>query len=116
MKNPVYIIVLSAIMLLAIASHAAAEGLPVSKYLEDPEHKNEIVQFYLSSVYTGIILANSRIAPPLFCMSDANSESPFTLIDKRIQKLQKEKRLTEETTIDSIMMDLLIDEFPCKKH
>lgn len=95
------------------ADFSSAEGLPVSKYLEDPEHKNEILGFYLDAVFTGINLANERIDPPLFCMDQKISESAFTIIDKRIMKLQKEKRLSQGMTVDSIMMDILIDEYPC---
>jgi hypothetical protein len=96
------------------ADFSSAEGLPVSKYLEDPEHKNEILGFYLDAVFTGINLANERIDPPLFCMNQDSQESAFDIIDKRLTKLQKEKRLSKDATIDSIMMDILIEEYPCK--
>lgn len=96
------------------ADFSSAEGLPVSKYLEDPEHKNEILGFYLDAVFTGINLANERIDPPLFCMNQDSQESAFDIIDKRLMKLQKEKRLSKDATIDSIMMDILIEEYPCK--
>jgi len=101
-------------ILLTVSSYSSAEGLPVAKYLEDPEHKNEVLIFYLSTLYTGINLANSRANPPLFCVAGAEADSAFAVIDKRIMKLQKENKLTEETTVDSIMMDILIDEYPCK--
>jgi hypothetical protein len=92
----------------------SAEGLPVSKYLEDPEHKNEILGFYLDAVFTGINLANERIKPPLFCMDQKKSESAFSAIDKRILQLQKKKQFSPDMTVDSIMMDILIEEYPCK--
>ena len=107
-------VLLLASLLLTVSSHTSAEGLPVTKYLEDPEHKNEVILFYLNTLFSGINLANSRLKRPLFCMSDANPESAFEMIDKRIKKLQKEKNLTEDKTVDSIIMDVLIDEFPCK--
>jgi hypothetical protein len=96
------------------AGFSLAEGLPVSKYLEDPEHKNEILGFYLDAVFTGINLVNERIKAPLFCIDRNTSESAFTAIDKRIQKLQKEKRLSPDMTVDAIMIDVLIEEYPCK--
>jgi len=107
-------LLLITILLFTGSSYSSAEGLPVSKYLEDPEHKNEVILFYLSTLYSGINLANSRIKPPLFCMAGAEPDSAFTAIDNRIMKLQNEKKLTGETTVDSIMMDILIDEYPCK--
>lgn len=108
------IALLAATLLLTTVSHSSATGLPVGKYLEDPEHKNEVILFYLSNVFAGINLANSRMKPPLFCMSGANPDEAFNLIDNRIKKMQAEKKLTENTTIDAIMMDILIDEYPCK--
>jgi len=107
-------VILASLFIMLPAGFSSAEGLPVSKYLEDPEHKNEILGFYLDAVFTGINLVNERIKPPLFCINQNNSESAFTAIDKRIQKLQKEKRLSPEMTVDSIMMDVLIEEYPCK--
>lgn len=91
-----------------------AEGLPISKYMEDPEHKNDIVGFYLNAVFSGINLANERISPPLFCMNENGQESAFNKIDNRINKLKKEGRLSAEMTVDSIMLDILIEEYPCK--
>lgn len=91
-----------------------AEGLPVSKYLEDPEHKNEIFGFYLDAVSTGINIANGRIKPPLFCLNKDASLFAYDIIDKRIKKLQQEKRLVPDMTVDSIIIDLLIEEYPCK--
>lgn len=106
--------IIATILVIFSSGFSAAEGLPVSKYLEDPEHKNEIIGFYLEAVFTGIKLANDRITPPLFCMDQENSDSAFTSIDRRIAKLQKEKRLSPEATVDSIMIDILIEEHPCK--
>jgi hypothetical protein len=103
-----------AVLLLTISSVSSADGLSVSKYLEDPEHKDQVISFYLNAIFTGINLANSRLEKPLFCMSDASTDSPFARIDSKIQKLQQEKKLHEDMTIESIMMDILIDEFPCK--
>lgn len=113
MKKIVFALLL-AVLLLGNGADSLAEGLPVTKYLEDPEHKDEVILFYLSNVFAGINLANSRLATPLFCMGGAGPDSAFTMIDKRIKKMQLEKKLTEESTIDSIMMDILIDEYPCK--
>lgn len=93
---------------------ASAEGLAVARYLEDPEHQNEFILFYLNTLYAGINLANERMSKPLFCMREDSANSAFMLIDKRIDKLQREKKLTEKTTVDTIVMDLLIEEFPCK--
>jgi hypothetical protein len=81
---------------------------------EDPEHKDEIIGFYLDAVFTGINLVNARITPPLFCMEQQSPESAFAAIDKRIMKLKKEKSLSPDKTVDSIMMDILIEEYPCK--
>jgi hypothetical protein len=102
------------VLLSTITTNSFADGLPVARYLEDPEHKNEVMLFYLSTIFTGINLVNNRIKPPLFCMSSENPSSAFELIDNRIKKLQKEKKLNDDMTVDSIMMDLLVDEFPCK--
>jgi len=106
--------VLASLSITFAAAFSWAGGLPVSKYLEDPEHKNEILGFYLDAVSTGINLANERIKPPLFCMSQNSSESAYDIIDKRIEKLQKENRLLPDMTVDSIMIDILIEKYPCK--
>ncbi len=113
MKKVNYMAIISLFIILS-AAFSAAEGLPISKYLEDPEHKNEILGFYLDAVFTGINLANERLDPPLFCLDQMRSESAFTIIDKRVMKLKKEKRLSPEMTVDSIMMDILMEEYPCK--
>lgn len=97
-----------------LPSGSAAEGLPVSKYLEDPDHKNEIVGFYLDAVFSGITLANMYANPRIFCMAQSNSESPYELIDKRIAKLKQENKLNDDSTVDEIIMDILIDKYPCK--
>lgn len=107
-------VIIASLFIALTACFSSAEGLPVSKYLEDPEHKNEILGFYLNAVFTGINLVNERIKTPLFCIDRNSSESAFTAIDKRIQKLQKEKRLSADMTVDSIMMDVLIEEYPCR--
>lgn len=109
--------ILTALLLfLAInVSRVNAEGLPVAKYLEDPEHKNDILGFYLEAVFSGINLVNQRIDPPLFCFRESGQESAYAIIDKRIKKLQNEKKLSPDMTIDSIMMDILIEEYPCKQ-
>lgn len=113
MKKVSAIIPVSLFILLSAGS-SQADGLPVSKYLEDPEHKDEIIGFYLDAVFTGINLANERISPPLFCMNRQSPESAFAAIDKRILKLKNEKLLSPDKTVDSIMMDILIEEYPCK--
>ena len=101
-------------LIIVSAGFSSAEGLPVSKYLEDPEHKDEILGFYLDAVFTGINLANQRMESPLFCVNQKKHDSAFTVIDKRIMKLQKENQVTPDMTVDSIMMDILIEEYPCK--
>ena len=106
--------ILVSLFLVLSVDLSSAEGLPVSKYLEDPDHKNEILGFYLDAVFTGINLVNERIKPPLFCIDLKSSDSAFTIIDKRIAKLQKEKRLSPDMTVDSIMIDILFEEYPCK--
>src|SRR6185369_11600291 len=98
----------------ALPSESIAAGLPVSKYLEDPEHKNEIIGFYLDAVFSGITIANERVNPPIFCMDLENTVSPYEMIDKRIAQLKQEKRLKDNLTVDEIIMDLLIREYPCK--
>lgn len=113
MKTTIFALLLP-VLLFGTMTDSLAEGLPVAKYLEDPDHKNEVILFYLSNVFTGITLANSRMATPLFCMRGAGQDSAVTLIDSRIKKMQLEKKLTEESTVDAIMMDILIDEYPCK--
>ncbi len=95
-------------------SNSGAEGLPVAKYLEDPEHKNEIVGFYLNAVFSGISLANERANPRLFCMSQGNTESPYEMIDRRIAQLKQDKRLKDDSTVEEIIMDILIKEYPCR--
>jgi hypothetical protein len=114
MKKTASILVLSLALLIASNTVVAADGLPVAKYLEDPEHKNDIFGFYLNAVFSGITLANNRLKQPLFCMDQTNPEPAFEKIDKRISKLQKDKRLTADLTVDSIMIDILIEEYPCK--
>ena len=106
---------LAAFLLLAsLPSDSTAEGLPVSKYLEDPEHNNEIVGFYLDAVFSGITLANKHANPRIFCMVQGNAESPYEMIDKRIAQLKQEKRLNEDLTVDEIIMDILIRKYPCR--
>lgn len=96
-----------------IPEYAAADGLPVAKYLEDREHKNEIFSFYLNSVFTGINLANNRMKSRLFCMENAEV-SAFEMIDRKINKLRQEKLLNGDMTVDDIMLDVLLEEYPCK--
>ncbi|NVN98508.1 MAG: hypothetical protein HXX17_04220 [Geobacteraceae bacterium] len=113
MKKYIALIVVSTLIAL---SHqvVSAEGLPVSKYLEDPEHKNDILGFYLDAIFKGISLANERSKPPLFCFKESGQESAFSKIDARISRLKKEGHLSAEMTVDSIMMDILIEEYPCR--
>lgn len=113
MKKIATLIVFS--MLIALSAQVVvAEGLPVSKYLEDPEHKNDIMGFYLDAIFKGINLANGRSRPPLFCFKESEQESAFSKIDARISNLKKEGHLSADMTVDSIMMDILIEEYPCR--
>jgi hypothetical protein len=98
----------------ALPSYSTGEGLPVSKYLEDSEHKNDILGFYLNAVFSGITLANERANPRIFCMSQENTESTYELIDSRIAQLMQEKRIKDDSTVDEIIMDILIKKYPCK--
>ena len=97
-----------------LPSYSTAEGLPISKYLEDPEHKNDILGFYLNAVFSGITLANERANPRIFCMSQESTESPYELIDNRITQLKKENRIKDDSTVDQLIMDILIQKYPCK--
>lgn len=112
----IIILTLTAALFLAgfLSHESAAEGLSVSKYLEDPEHKNEIIGFYLNAVFSGITIANEHANPRIFCMDQENADSPYELIDKRIAQLKQEKRLNDVSTVDEIIMDILIKKYPCK--
>ena len=101
------------IIIAGIAGNASANGLPVGKYLEDPTHKDEIISFYLNSVFTGINLVNNRLEKKIFCMGSAEY-SAFEMIDRKISKLRTNKRLSDDMTVDEIMLDILIEEYPCK--
>jgi len=114
MKTIILTLVAGFLLLASLPSESTAEGLPVSKYLEDPEHNNEIVGFYLDAVFSGITLANEHANPRIFCMDQGNAESPYEMIDKRIAQLKQEKRLNDGSTVDEIIMDILIKKYPCK--
>jgi hypothetical protein len=113
MKLLLFTAVTLALLCSAGTADLQAEGLPVARYLEDPEHKNDIFGFYLNAVFSGFNLVNERIEPPLFCMTQETPEPAYSLIDRRIKKMQAEKRLREDTTVDSIMLDILMEEYPC---
>lgn len=113
MKTITVTFIVAATILCTLPTYSKAEGLPVSKYLEDPEHKNEIFGFYLNALFSGINLANERAKPHLFCFEQGNAESPYEMIDRRIAKLKREKRLNNDATVDEIIMDILIKEHPC---
>jgi len=105
----------AAILTCTMASGPAlAEGLPVGRYLADPEHKDDIIGFYLNALLSGISLANDRAKPRLFCLDEEGAGAAYELLDKRIARLQKEKKISEEMPIDIIVIDMLMDEFPCK--
>jgi len=93
---------------------ALAQGLPLGRYLADPEHKDDIVGFYLNTLLSGISLANERTDPRLFCLDTERAAHAYELLDNRIARLTKEKKLAEEMPLDVIVMDMLMDEFPCK--
>ena len=114
MKTIIITLVAAFSLLCYLPSEAAAEGLPVSKYLEDPEHKNEIVSFYLNAIFSGITLANEHANPRIFCMDEGNTESPYEMIDKRIAQLKQEKRLKDDSTVDEMIMDILVKKYPCR--
>jgi hypothetical protein len=114
MKTIILTLVTAFLLLGSLPSESTADGLPVSKYLEDPEHKNEIVGFYLNALFSGITLANEHANPRIFCMTQENTESPYEMIDKRIAQLKQEKRLNDNSTADEIIMDILIKRYPCK--
>lgn len=102
-------------MICSLASGPAlAQGLSLGRYLADTEHKDDIIGFYLNSLLSGISLANERANPRLFCLDTERSESAYELLDKRIARLQKGTKLSEEMPIDVIVMDMLMDDFPCK--
>lgn len=95
-------------------SGAAGEGLPVSKYLEDGNHTDDIIGYYLNAFMSGITLANEKAAPKLFCVPGAAAEQGiYVMIDRRIAKLQKLKKLSSDMSIDSIIMDMLVEDYPC---
>lgn len=97
------------------AGPASAGGVTVERYVQDTEHKNEVIAFYLNALLSGITLANERAKPPLFCMDNStNKESAFSLLDKRINRLKKENKISADTPLDGLIMDMMIDEFPCK--
>jgi len=114
MRTVIVTLVAAFALIGALPSESTAAGLPVSKYLEDPEHKNEIIGFYLDAIFSGITLANGRANPPIFCMNQDNTTSPYDMIDRRITQLKQEKRLKDDSTVDEIIMDILIKEYPCK--
>lgn len=97
------------------AGPITAQGLTVGRYAKDAEHTDEIVAFYLNALLSGITLANEKAVPRLFCMeSSQNKEPAFSLLDKRIARLLKEKKISEDTPMDGLIMDMMVDEFPCK--
>src|SRR6185369_5182968 len=114
MKTSIVTLVAAFLLIGALPNESTAEGLPVSRYLEDPEHKNEIVGFYLDAVFSGITLANEHANPRIFCITQGNTESPYEMIDKRIAQLKQEKLLNDDSTVDEIIMDILIKKYPCK--
>ena len=104
-----------AILTCTLASEPAmAQGLSLGRYLADPEHKDDIISFYLNTLLSGISLANERAEPRLFCLDTERAASAYELLDNRIARLQKEKKLAEEMPIDVIIMDMLMDDHPCK--
>ena len=108
---------LFALMLLAgglFAPVAKSEGLPVSKYMEDPEHANEIIGYYLNALMSGFTLANEKAMPKLFCVPGGAAElGIYGLIDRRIAKLQKQKKFSSDLSVDALIIDMLVEEFTC---
>jgi len=99
---------------LADGGAALAQGLPLERYVADPEHKDEIIGFYLNALLSGMSQANARSRPPLFCLNDGGAAAAYEMLDRRIARLQQEKKLSPDMTVDTIVMDMLIDEFPCR--
>ena len=97
------------------AGAASAGGVTVGRYTMDTEHKDEVLAFYLNALLTGITMTNERARPPLFCMDTrADAEPAFSLLDKRINRLIKEKKISAETPIDGVILDMMMEEFPCR--
>ena len=110
------ILLLTTVLLLSgmFASGANGEGLPVSKYMEDSEHASDIIGYYINALMSGITLANEKAVPKLFCVSDAAAaQGIYAMIDKRIAKLKKQKRFSSDMSVDTIVMEMLMEEFPC---
>jgi hypothetical protein len=104
-------------LLLSTAPLAGATGLPISKYLEDPDHQSEVISFYLNAMLSGMTVVNERIRPKLYCVvADEMTGNAFDLLDERIRKLQAARRLPETMTVDELVLDVLMEEFPCPKN
>jgi hypothetical protein len=109
-------VLLTAYMLISgmFVSVSNGEGLPISKYMEDPEHTNDIIGYYLNAFMSGITLANEKAMPKLFCVPEAvAAQGIYVMIDRRIANLQKQKKISNDMSVDSIIMDMLVEEFPC---
>jgi hypothetical protein len=109
-------LLLAAILLTSLhAGPVAAQGLTVERYLADPQHKDQIILFYLDTLLSGISLANERAKPRLYCFDiNRSGDSAFTVLDNRISTLLQQNKISADTPIDTLVMDMMLEEFPCK--
>ncbi|GEM_PF-6170764 len=109
-------LLLAALVASSFSAVAASAGnVTVGRYAMDTEHKDEVLAFYLNTLLTGITMTNERARPPLFCMDNRpDAEPAFSLLDKRIGRLMKEGKISAETPIDGVILDMMMEEFPCR--
>jgi hypothetical protein len=106
-------------MLAGTTAHALSNELPVGKYLEDPEHKDAVISFYVKAVYLGVKWANiasGARGARLYCPpDDFGDDDIFLLLDSHIATRKAAKRLKESDAVEMLLVDALTEFFTCPK-
>jgi hypothetical protein len=81
----------------------------------------EWFKFYIHGVATGLQWANTQLDatghPQIFCVPpkfSLNAENSVNILARKLEQANRDKAITPDTPIEMLLLDGLIETFPCK--